>query len=107
MTLAKMSHRNATTKQAGHFRPTSRRGGVLFGPPLRRGSSEYHLRHFLMEAKNQAVGTRRLLGQAPIAPAMRRHSEPSRGCSLDILATLWENKQLKSVERSGPTGFGI
>ena len=46
-------------------------GGVLFGSPLRRGSSAYHLcqvrhrRRFLMEAKNHAVATRRLLGQAP------------------------------------------
>ena len=46
-------------------------GGVLFGTPLRRGSSEYHpcqVRHrrrFLRAAKNHAVATRRLLGQAP------------------------------------------
>ncbi len=46
-------------------------GGMLFGSPLRRGSSEYHpcqVRHrrrFLMKAKNHAVATRRLLGQAP------------------------------------------
>ena len=52
-----MSLRDPTTKQAGHFRPTPR-GGVLFGLPLRRGSSGYHLcqvrhrRRFLMEAKN-------------------------------------------------------
>ena len=32
VTLAKMSHRNATTKQAVRFRPTLR-GGVLLGPP--------------------------------------------------------------------------
>ena len=65
-----MSLRDPTTKQPGHFRPTPR-GGVLFGPPLRRGSSEYHrveVRHrrrYLMGAKNHAVATRRLLGQAP------------------------------------------
>ena len=65
-----MSLRDPTTKQAGHFRPTPR-GGVLFGPPLRRGSSAYHpcqvrhRRHYLMGAKNHAVATRRLLGQAP------------------------------------------
>ena len=53
------------------IRQQSRRGGVLFGPPPRRGSLGYHLRqvrhrrHFLMEAKNHAVATRRLLGQAP------------------------------------------
>ena len=46
-------------------------GGVLFGTPLRRGSSEYHpwqVRHrrrFLTAAKNHAVATRPLLGQAP------------------------------------------
>ena len=46
-------------------------GDVLFGTPLRRGSSEYHLRQvrhrrrFLRAAKNHAVATRRLLGQAP------------------------------------------
>ena len=46
-------------------------GGMLFGSPLRRGSSEYHpcqvshRRRFLMKAKNHAVATRRLLGQAP------------------------------------------
>ena len=55
--LSIMSLRDPTTKQAEHFRPTPR-GGVLFGPPLRRGSSEYHLRQvghrrrFLMGAKN-------------------------------------------------------
>ncbi len=65
-----MSLRDPTTKQAGHFRPTPQ-GGVLFGPRLRRGSSEYHpcqVRHrrrYLMGAKNHAVATRRLLGQAP------------------------------------------
>ncbi len=65
-----MSLRDPTTKQTGHFRPTPQ-GGVLFGPPLRRGSSEYHrveVRHrrrYLMGAKNHAVATRRLLGQAP------------------------------------------
>ncbi len=65
-----MSLRDPTTKQTGHFRPTPR-GGVLFGPPLRRGSSEYHpcqVRHrrrCLTGAKNHAVATRRLLGQAP------------------------------------------
>ena len=65
-----MSLRDPTTKQTGHFRPTPR-GGVLFGPPPRRGSSEYHLcqvrhrRRFLTGAKNHAVATRRLLGQAP------------------------------------------
>jgi|GEM_PF-1575280 len=46
------------------------RGDVLFGTPLRRGSSAYHpcqVRHrrrFLRAAKNHAVATRRLLGQA-------------------------------------------
>ena len=65
-----MSRRDPTTKQTGHFRLTPQ-GGVLFGPPLRRGSSEYHpcqVRHrrrFLMVAKNHAVATRRVLGQAP------------------------------------------
>ena len=68
--LSIMSLRDPTTKQTGHFRPTPR-GGVLFGPPQRRGSSEYHLcqvrhrRRFLTVAKNHAVATRRLLGQAP------------------------------------------
>ena len=44
---------------------------MLFGPTLRRGSSEYHpcqVRHrrrYLMGAKNHAVATRPLLGQAP------------------------------------------
>ena len=56
--LLMMSLRDPTTKQAGHFSPTPR-GDVLFGPPLRRGSSEYHpcqVRHrrrFLMVAKNR------------------------------------------------------
>ena len=65
-----MSLRDPTTKQAGHFRPTPQ-GGELFGPPLRRGSSEYHLvevrhrRRYLTGAKNHAVATRRLLGQTP------------------------------------------
>ncbi len=64
------SQRDPTTKQAGHFRPTPR-GGVPFGPPLRRGSSMYplhqvrHRRRCLMGAKNHAVATRPLLGQAP------------------------------------------
>ncbi len=55
---------------AQHFKPTPR-GGVLFVPPLRRGSSVYplcqvrHRRRCLMGAKNHAVATRRLLGQAP------------------------------------------
>ena len=46
-------------------------GDVLFGSPLRRRSLEYHpfkVRHrrrFLMTAKNHAIATRRLLGQAP------------------------------------------
>ena len=70
VTLAKMSHRNATTKQAVRFRPTLR-GGVLLGPPRRRSFSAYRLRQvclrrrFLMEAKNQAVAAHRLLGQTP------------------------------------------
>ena len=44
---------------------------MLFGPPLRRGFSEYHLRQvrhrhrYLRSAKNHAVATLRLLGQAP------------------------------------------
>ena len=57
-------------KADGAFQ-THPQGDVLFGTPLRRGSSEYHLRQvrhrrrFLMAAKNHAVATRRLLGQAP------------------------------------------
>ncbi len=88
-----MNHRDPTIKQAGHFRPTPR-GGVPFGPPLRRGSSVYplcqvrHRRRCLMGAKNHAVATRRLLGQAPKglhASICQKHFDPKRKTSAPIM----------------------
>ena len=71
------------------------RGDVLFGTPLRRGSSEYHpfqVRHrrrFLRAAKNHAVATRRLLGQAPRG---KTKETPPIQCNHRALGIIRENR---------------
>ena len=86
-----MSLRDPTTKQTGHFRPT-RRAACFLAPLCGRGSSEYHprqVRHrrrFLMTAKNHAVATRRLLGQAPRSQEM---AQPCRMIPQDITRDIY------------------